>query len=176
MRLTPGERQSGDGTSLPETPSNLTNVCSNTSVVMDIYLLWLLLDIWLWFLSTPYKLSAVYAELENLYSGKRSKSLKSRPPPAPESLLDLDPPSRTVSPTLQANTGSHMTCLQLTLTLVCECKCRPWVGRTYGLWAKTRVKNSVLVGWRMFGWKYINNIYKFKPFRENVTHLISAAI
>lgn len=26
MRLTPGERQSGDGTSLPETPNNLTNV------------------------------------------------------------------------------------------------------------------------------------------------------
>uniref|UniRef100_A0A3Q0T3E3 Grid2 interacting protein n=1 Tax=Amphilophus citrinellus TaxID=61819 RepID=A0A3Q0T3E3_AMPCI len=55
MRLAPGERQSGDGTSLPETPNNLTN------------------------------LSAVYAELENMYSAKRSKSLKSRPPPAPES-------------------------------------------------------------------------------------------
>uniref|UniRef100_A0A8C7YVT5 Glutamate receptor, ionotropic, delta 2 (Grid2) interacting protein, a n=1 Tax=Oryzias sinensis TaxID=183150 RepID=A0A8C7YVT5_9TELE len=54
-RLAPGERQSGDGTSLPETPNNLTN------------------------------LSAVYAELENMYSSKRSKSLKSRPPPAPES-------------------------------------------------------------------------------------------
>lgn len=26
MRLAPGERQSGDGTSLPETPNNLTNV------------------------------------------------------------------------------------------------------------------------------------------------------
>lgn len=26
-RLAPGERQSGDGTSLPETPNNLTNVC-----------------------------------------------------------------------------------------------------------------------------------------------------
>uniref|UniRef100_A0A3B4GQ50 Delphilin-like n=1 Tax=Pundamilia nyererei TaxID=303518 RepID=A0A3B4GQ50_9CICH len=38
MRLAPGERQSGDGTSLPETPNNLTN------------------------------LSAVYAELENMYS------------------------------------------------------------------------------------------------------------
>uniref|UniRef100_H2LZ91 Grid2 interacting protein n=1 Tax=Oryzias latipes TaxID=8090 RepID=H2LZ91_ORYLA len=55
-RLAPGERQSGDGTSLPETPNNLTN------------------------------LSAVYAELENMYSSKRSKSLKSRPPPAPESV------------------------------------------------------------------------------------------
>ncbi|XP_053194854.1 delphilin [Scomber japonicus] len=76
MRLAPGERQSGDGTSLPETPNNLTN------------------------------LSAVYAELENMYSAKRSKSLKSRPPPAPESLLDLDPPSRTASPTIHANTGS----------------------------------------------------------------------
>ncbi|XP_024128095.1 delphilin isoform X3 [Oryzias melastigma] len=76
-RLAPGERQSGDGTSLPETPNNLTN------------------------------LSAVYAELENMYSSKRSKSLKSRPPPAPESLLDMDPPSRTESPTLQANTGSR---------------------------------------------------------------------
>uniref|UniRef100_H3DKW6 Grid2 interacting protein n=1 Tax=Tetraodon nigroviridis TaxID=99883 RepID=H3DKW6_TETNG len=53
MRLTPGERQSGDGTSLPETPNS-------------------------------YKLSAVYAELENMYSAKRSKSLKTRPPPAPE--------------------------------------------------------------------------------------------
>uniref|UniRef100_A0A8C3AIC4 Grid2 interacting protein n=1 Tax=Cyclopterus lumpus TaxID=8103 RepID=A0A8C3AIC4_CYCLU len=38
MRLAPGERQSGDGTSLPETPNNLTD------------------------------LSAVYAELENMYS------------------------------------------------------------------------------------------------------------
>lgn len=28
MRLAPGERQSGDGTSLPETPNNLTNVCT----------------------------------------------------------------------------------------------------------------------------------------------------
>lgn len=28
MRLAPGERQSGDGTSLPETPNNLTNVCN----------------------------------------------------------------------------------------------------------------------------------------------------
>uniref|UniRef100_A0A3P9NGQ1 Grid2 interacting protein n=1 Tax=Poecilia reticulata TaxID=8081 RepID=A0A3P9NGQ1_POERE len=65
MRLAPGERQSGDGTSLPETPNNLTN------------------------------LSAVYAELENMYSAKRSKSLKSRPPPGPESLLDLEPLSRS---------------------------------------------------------------------------------
>ncbi|XP_039681203.1 delphilin [Perca fluviatilis] len=77
MRLAPGERQSGDGTSLPETPNNLTN------------------------------LSAVYAELENMYSTKRSKSLKSRAPPAPESLLDLEPPSRTASPTIHANTGSR---------------------------------------------------------------------
>lgn len=62
----------------------------------------------LWFLCTflPYKLSAVYAELENMYSTKRSKSLKSRAPPAPESLLDLEPPSRTASPTVHANTGS----------------------------------------------------------------------
>ncbi|KAM8843899.1 delphilin isoform 2-T2 [Spinachia spinachia] len=74
MRLAPGERQSGDGTSLPETPNNLTN------------------------------LSAVYAELENMYSSKRSKSLKSRPPPTPESLLDLERPSRTASPTMHANT------------------------------------------------------------------------
>uniref|UniRef100_A0A3Q3QDQ3 Glutamate receptor, ionotropic, delta 2 (Grid2) interacting protein, a n=1 Tax=Monopterus albus TaxID=43700 RepID=A0A3Q3QDQ3_MONAL len=28
MRLVPGERQSGDGTSLPETPNNLANVCN----------------------------------------------------------------------------------------------------------------------------------------------------
>uniref|UniRef100_A0A3B4Z682 Grid2 interacting protein n=1 Tax=Seriola lalandi dorsalis TaxID=1841481 RepID=A0A3B4Z682_SERLL len=48
MRLAPGERQSGDGTSLPETPNNLTN------------------------------LSAVYAELENMYS---AKSRKGPPPP-----------------------------------------------------------------------------------------------
>uniref|UniRef100_M4AKX7 Grid2 interacting protein n=1 Tax=Xiphophorus maculatus TaxID=8083 RepID=M4AKX7_XIPMA len=33
MRLAPGERQSGDGTSLPETPNNLTNVCINLSFV-----------------------------------------------------------------------------------------------------------------------------------------------
>ncbi|XP_072771935.1 delphilin isoform X4 [Nerophis lumbriciformis] len=77
MRLAPGERQSGDGTSLPETPNNLTN------------------------------LSAVYAELENMYSAKRSKSLKTRPPPAPETLLDLDPPSRPASPTMRAHTGSR---------------------------------------------------------------------
>uniref|UniRef100_A0A665TWW9 Glutamate receptor, ionotropic, delta 2 (Grid2) interacting protein, a n=1 Tax=Echeneis naucrates TaxID=173247 RepID=A0A665TWW9_ECHNA len=31
MRLAPGERQSGDGTSLPETPNNLTNVCKKAS-------------------------------------------------------------------------------------------------------------------------------------------------
>lgn len=62
----------------------------------------------LWFLCTfpLHKLSAVYAELENMYSAKRSKSLKNRPPPAPESLLDLDPPSRTASPTIHGNTGS----------------------------------------------------------------------
>lgn len=53
-----------------------------------------------------YKLSAVYAELENMYSAKRSKSLKTRPPPAPESLLDLDPPSCADSPTMLANAGS----------------------------------------------------------------------
>ncbi|XP_068605917.1 delphilin [Brachionichthys hirsutus] len=76
MRLAPGERQSGDGTSLPETPNNLTN------------------------------LSSVYTELENMYSAKRAKSLKSRPPPAPESLLDLDPPSCTGSPTMHASPGS----------------------------------------------------------------------
>uniref|UniRef100_A0A8D3AVQ4 Glutamate receptor, ionotropic, delta 2 (Grid2) interacting protein, a n=1 Tax=Scophthalmus maximus TaxID=52904 RepID=A0A8D3AVQ4_SCOMX len=63
MRLAPGERQSGDGTSLPETPNNLTN------------------------------LSAVYAELENMYSTKRSKSLKSRPPPAPEKDTQFKTPS-----------------------------------------------------------------------------------
>ncbi|XP_038163654.1 delphilin isoform X2 [Cyprinodon tularosa] len=77
MRLAPGERQSGDGTSLPETPNNLTN------------------------------LSAVYAELENMYSAKRSKSLKGRPPPATESLLDLEPLSRTGSPMSIANTGGR---------------------------------------------------------------------
>ncbi|XP_061701064.1 delphilin isoform X2 [Syngnathoides biaculeatus] len=77
MRLAPGERQSGDGTSLPETPNNLTN------------------------------LSAVYAELENMYSAKRSKSLKTRPPPAPETLLDLDPASRASSPPARADTGSR---------------------------------------------------------------------
>uniref|UniRef100_A0A3B4B7F6 Uncharacterized protein n=1 Tax=Periophthalmus magnuspinnatus TaxID=409849 RepID=A0A3B4B7F6_9GOBI len=66
MRLAPGERQSGDGTSLPETPNNLTN------------------------------LSAVYAELENMYSSKRSKSLKSRSAPPPSSWsepLSSSPPS-----------------------------------------------------------------------------------
>uniref|UniRef100_A0A668RYM9 Glutamate receptor, ionotropic, delta 2 (Grid2) interacting protein, a n=1 Tax=Oreochromis aureus TaxID=47969 RepID=A0A668RYM9_OREAU len=35
MRLAPGERQSGDGTSLPETPNNLTNVYS--AVIITIY-------------------------------------------------------------------------------------------------------------------------------------------
>lgn len=111
MRLAPGERQSGDGTSLPETPNNLTNVCntvqypirkdtsladasSKTSHLICVYTF------------PPYKLSAVYAELENMYSAKRSKSLKSRPPPAPESFLDLEPPSRTSSPTIHVNTGS----------------------------------------------------------------------
>lgn len=42
MRLAPGERQSGDGTSLPETPNNLTNVSNEIadvlSRVMKIYL------------------------------------------------------------------------------------------------------------------------------------------
>ncbi|KAJ8345028.1 hypothetical protein SKAU_G00292210 [Synaphobranchus kaupii] len=67
MRLTPGERQSGDGTSLPETP-NLTN------------------------------LSAVYAELEGVYAGKRtkSKSLKIRPSPIPDP--DPDPASDSLEP------------------------------------------------------------------------------
>lgn len=43
MRLAPGERQSGDGTSLPETPNNLTNVskeiadCSCFNSIMEIY-------------------------------------------------------------------------------------------------------------------------------------------
>lgn len=32
MRLAPGERQSGDGTSLPETPNNLTNVRTRPSL------------------------------------------------------------------------------------------------------------------------------------------------
>ncbi|CAL8272465.1 unnamed protein product [Lota lota] len=77
MRLAPGERQSGDGTSLPETPNNLTN------------------------------LSAVYAELENMYSSKRSKSLKSRPLPTQDSLLELEPVSRTASPTMLASAGSR---------------------------------------------------------------------
>ncbi|XP_046893440.1 delphilin [Hypomesus transpacificus] len=77
MRLAPGERQSGDGTSLPETPNNLTN------------------------------LSAVYAELENMYSGKRSKSLKSRAPPAPESILELESLSLVNSPSMHANTGGR---------------------------------------------------------------------
>ena len=104
MRLTPGERQSGDGTSLPETPNNLTNVRTTehphwntlTSLTRVLILVSFL----------RYKLSAVYAELENMYSAKRSKSLKTRPPPAPESLLDPDPPSRTDSPTIHANEGS----------------------------------------------------------------------
>ncbi|XP_049600554.1 delphilin isoform X1 [Syngnathus scovelli] len=77
MRLAPGERQSGDGTSLPETPNNLAN------------------------------LSAVYAELESMYAAKRSKSLKTRPPPAPETLLEVDSPSRATSPTTRAHTGSR---------------------------------------------------------------------
>ncbi|XP_062308376.1 delphilin isoform X2 [Osmerus eperlanus] len=77
MRLAPGERQSGDGTSLPETPNNLTN------------------------------LSAVYAELENMYSGKRSKSLKSRAPPAPDSILELESLSLANSPSMHANTGGR---------------------------------------------------------------------
>ncbi|XP_035380722.1 delphilin isoform X2 [Electrophorus electricus] len=76
MRLTPGERQSGDGTSLPETPNNLTN------------------------------LSAVYAELENVHGGKRSKSLKSRPPPAPETLLDAFPHSSSQSVRVHSSSSS----------------------------------------------------------------------
>ncbi|XP_051995096.1 delphilin isoform X1 [Xyrauchen texanus] len=86
MRLTPGERQSGDGTSLPETPNNLTN------------------------------LSAVYAELENVYAGKRSKSLKSRPPPTHDTLVSVDvfphsssQPVRahSSSPSVRATSGSR---------------------------------------------------------------------
>ncbi|XP_028841691.1 delphilin isoform X2 [Denticeps clupeoides] len=76
MRLAPGERQSGDGTSLPETP-NLTN------------------------------LSAVYAELENAYSGKRSKSLKSRPPPPPDTLTGIDPFAHASSPVVHVTSGSR---------------------------------------------------------------------
>lgn len=53
-----------------------------------------------------HKLSAVYAELENMCSAKRSKSLKSRRPPDPESLLELDSASRPESPTINANAGS----------------------------------------------------------------------
>ncbi|XP_062386922.1 delphilin [Sardina pilchardus] len=77
MRLAPGERQSGDGTSLPETPNNLTN------------------------------LSAVYAELENAYAGKRSKSLKSRPPPAPDTLMGVDPFTHAPSPSMRTTSGSR---------------------------------------------------------------------
>nr|XP_029500145.1 delphilin-like [Oncorhynchus nerka] len=77
MRLAPGERQSGDGTSLPETPNNLTN------------------------------LSAVYAELENVYSGKRSKSLKARAPPPADSLVELEVLEHAGSPSMHANTGSR---------------------------------------------------------------------
>lgn len=77
-------------------PRNTLTGAVNTSLTRDLTLVSFL----------PYKLSAVYAELENMYSAKRSKSLKTRPPPAPESLLDLDPPSCTDSPTLHANTGS----------------------------------------------------------------------
>ncbi|XP_077475914.1 delphilin isoform X2 [Stigmatopora argus] len=78
-RLTPGERQSGDGTSLPETPNNLTN------------------------------LSAVYAELENVYAARRSKSLKTRPPPAPETFLDTDTEaaSRAATPTAPEPAPAH---------------------------------------------------------------------
>uniref|UniRef100_A0AAY4BK35 Glutamate receptor, ionotropic, delta 2 (Grid2) interacting protein, a n=1 Tax=Denticeps clupeoides TaxID=299321 RepID=A0AAY4BK35_9TELE len=77
MRLAPGERQSGDGTSLPETP-NLTN------------------------------LSAVYAELENAYSGKRSKSLKSRPPPPPDTLTGIDPFAHASSPVVHVTSGNDL--------------------------------------------------------------------
>uniref|UniRef100_A0A672IPU2 Glutamate receptor, ionotropic, delta 2 (Grid2) interacting protein, a n=1 Tax=Salarias fasciatus TaxID=181472 RepID=A0A672IPU2_SALFA len=75
MRLAPGERQSGDGTSLPETPNNLTN------------------------------LSAVYAELENMYSSKRSKSLKSRPPPGPSSHASWPDPLPSPPPTQFYSSG-----------------------------------------------------------------------
>ncbi|TRY84694.1 hypothetical protein DNTS_003917 [Danionella cerebrum] len=76
MRLTPGERQSGDGTSLPETPNNLTN------------------------------LSAVYAELENAYAGKRSKSLKTRPPPAPDTLVNVDIFPHATSQSVRAHSST----------------------------------------------------------------------
>ncbi|XP_061079298.1 delphilin [Conger conger] len=81
MRLTPGERQSGDGTSLPETP-NLTN------------------------------LSAVYAELEGVYAGKRkSKSLKIRPSPVPDpdpTLDNLEPEDLMLPEALHTDTGSQI--------------------------------------------------------------------
>lgn len=77
-------------------PWNILPGAVNTSPTRDLTLVSFL----------RYKLSAVYAELENMYSAKRSKSLKTRPPPAPESLLDRDPPSCTDSPTIHANAGS----------------------------------------------------------------------
>ena len=55
------------------------------------------------------KLSAVYAELENMYSSKRSKSLKNRPLPTQDSLLELEPVSRTASPTMLTSTGGELT-------------------------------------------------------------------
>uniref|UniRef100_A0A3P8SSE3 Grid2 interacting protein n=1 Tax=Amphiprion percula TaxID=161767 RepID=A0A3P8SSE3_AMPPE len=75
MRLAPGERQSGDGTSLPETPNNLTN------------------------------LSAVYAELENMYSAKSRKgppSHTSWPDPLPS-----PPPSQFYPSGLTSQTSGE---------------------------------------------------------------------
>uniref|UniRef100_A0A3Q3BMM9 Glutamate receptor, ionotropic, delta 2 (Grid2) interacting protein, a n=1 Tax=Kryptolebias marmoratus TaxID=37003 RepID=A0A3Q3BMM9_KRYMA len=75
MRLAPGERQSGDGTSLPETPNNLTN------------------------------LSAVYAELENMYSAKSRKG------PSPHSSwpdpLPSPPPAQFYPPGLTSQTSGE---------------------------------------------------------------------
>ncbi|XP_051988708.1 delphilin-like [Xyrauchen texanus] len=74
MRLTPGNRQSGDGTSLPETVNN--------------------------------HLSAVYSELENVYVGKRSKSLKSRSPLAPDTLVNVDVFPQSSSQSIRAHSSS----------------------------------------------------------------------
>ncbi|XP_072560998.1 delphilin isoform X1 [Paramormyrops kingsleyae] len=72
MRLAPGERQSGDGTSLPETP-NLNN------------------------LSTVY----TELEVGNVYSGgKASRSLKSRSSPLPEPVVEPDAIGHTHSPSM----------------------------------------------------------------------------
>jgi len=44
-----------------------------------------------------------------MYSSKRSKSLKSRPLPTQDSLLELEAVSRTASPTMLANAGRAFT-------------------------------------------------------------------